>query len=289
MKTLTHLRTQYFSGLPTPLILAMSSVLLFTACAGKPQSPSGAVAARERLVQLQNDSALASRVSVAIRTADTAVTAAEIPRKDQALSNHLVFIAGREVDVAWAQAKTRQLEDQRSELAERRDSERLESRTREADRAHDAADQARMETDMAREDSEALRREIAELNAKATERGLVVTLGDTLFETGSAQLKGNTAENLGKLSSFLKTYPDRTLLIEGHTDSIGSEESNISLSQRRADSVRFYLVEQGVSSNRLSAFGKGESSPIASNDSNSGRAMNRRVEIIIANPIATAQ
>lgn len=277
LPTTMTIKTQTKRGLhlSKPLIMALGSALILAACANSPKSPSGAVAARERLVQLQNDPALASRVSVAIREADEAVTAAEVPMKDKVKSDHLVFVATREVDVAWAQAKTRQLEDQRAGLSERRDSERLESRTREADRALDAAAQARA-------DAEAARREIDELNAKETERGLVVTLGDMLFETGNAQLTGNAFANLGKLSNFLNKYPERTLVIEGHTDSVGSESSNQSLSQRRADSVRQYLLQQGVASNRLTAFGKGESYPVASNDSTSGRALNRRVEVIIA-------
>jgi outer membrane protein OmpA-like peptidoglycan-associated protein len=279
LSTSMNLKTQTKRGLhlSKPLIMALGSALILAACANSPKSPSGAVAARERLVQLQNDPALASRVSVAIREADDAVTAAEVPMKDKVKSDHLVFVATREVDVAWAQAKTRQLEDQRAGLSERRDSERLESRTREADRAIDAAAQARA-------DAEAARREIDELNAKETERGLVVTLGDMLFETGNAQLTGNAFANLGKLSNFLNKYPERTLVIEGHTDSVGSESSNQSLSQRRADSVRQYLLQQGVAANRLTAVGQGENSPVASNDSTSGRALNRRVEVIIANP-----
>lgn len=276
-------------NLRAPILIAVASLLIISGCASTPQPPEGAVLAREKLTQLQNNPVLASKVSVAIRTADTAVKQAEIPRKDKALSDHLVFIAGREVDVAWAQAKTRQLEDQRAGLTEERNSARLDSRTREADRAQNAAEQARLDADMAREDSDALRRQIAELNAKETERGLVVTLGDMLFETGNSQLKGNAAENLVKLSSFLKSYPDRTLLIEGHTDNVGSDASNLSLSQRRAESVRTYLLEQGISNNRLSAYGKGESFPVASNDSISGRALNRRVEVIIANHSTAAQ
>lgn len=281
MKQLRHSLPRFSLGLPGSIAL-LASALVLAGCASAPQSPSGAVAARERLMQLQNDPDLASRVSVSIRAADAAVTTAEQPIKDKVLSDHRVFIATREVDVAWAQARTRQLEDQRAGLTEKRDSERLDSRTREADRANDAAA-------MAREDSEALRREIAELNAKTTERGLVVTLGDMLFETGKAQLKGNAFANLGKLSNFMNSYPERTLVIEGHTDSVGSESSNMSLSQRRADAVRTYLLEQGVAANRLSAIGKGEGYPVADNDSNSGRALNRRVEVIITNPLASAQ
>lgn len=270
LSTSMNLKAQTKRGLhlSKPLIMALGSALILAACANSPKSPSGAVAARERLVQLQNDPELASRASVAIREADEAVTAAEINTKDKVQSDHLVFIATREVDTAWALARTRQLEDEREGLSEYRDAERLESRTREADQA--------------RAEAEALRNEIEQLNAEETERGLVVTLGDTLFETGKAQLTGNAFANLGKLSNFLNNHPERSLVIEGHTDSVGSESSNQSLSQRRADSVRQYLLQQGVAANRLTAVGKGESYPVASNDSTSGRALNRRVEVIIA-------
>lgn len=259
-----------------PTTLAITSALLFVGCTTAMKSPDGAIAARTRLVQLQNDSALAQQAPVAIRTADAAVTQAEVPLKDKEYSNHLVFIAGRQVDIAWAQAETRFLEGQREGLSSQRDSERLDARTREADNA-------REDKEKALSDSDDLRRQIAELNAKQTERGLVVTLGDILFESGKSQLKVNSTERLYKLTSFLKTYPDRTLMIEGHTDNVGGDESNIVLSQKRAESVRIFLLEQGVNNARLSAIGKGESFPVASNESDSGRALNRRVEVIIAN------
>ena len=138
---------------------------------------------------------------------------------------------------------------------------------------------------MARQQADDLARQIAELNAKATDRGLVVTLGDLLFETGKSELKGGAASNLSKLSAFLNKYPDRTIVIEGHTDSVGSDDYNVNLSQRRANSVQQFLLAQGIASNRLSSSGKGENFPVASNDSSSGRQMNRRVEVIIANPL----
>ena len=181
---------------------------------------------------------------------------------------------------------------------------RLDSRTREADRARtDAtiaqgqatsaradADAARTQTtiaqseaDAARLQSEELQRQITELNAKATERGLVVTLGDVLFATGKSELRGGTPSNLAKLAAFLNKYPDRSVSIEGHTDNVGSEDSNFSLSERRAGSVKSYLVNQGVAASRLTSTGKGEGAPVAGNDSETGRQQNRRVEVVIAN------
>jgi outer membrane protein OmpA-like peptidoglycan-associated protein len=131
-----------------------------------------------------------------------------------------------------------------------------------------------------------LQRQIDVLQAKVTDRGLVLTLGDVLFESGRADLKTSAAGNLNKLAGFLNKYPSRSVTIEGYTDSVGSEDYNQALSQRRADSVRSYLVRQGIASGRLSASGMGKSDPVAGNDSAFGRQQNRRVEVIISNPSA---
>ena len=109
------------------------------------------------------------------------------------------------------------------------------------------------------------------------------TLGDLLFATGKSDLTGGAGPNLDKLAAFLGEYPDRTVLIEGHTDSVGSEESNYFLSQRRADSVKSYLVGRGVPANRLSTKGLGQGSPVASNDTATGRQQSRRVEVVTSN------
>jgi outer membrane protein OmpA-like peptidoglycan-associated protein len=244
---------------------------------------------RNKLMRLQADPQLASRAPVALKDAEEAVQAAETLPKDKTLAHHLVWVADHKIDIASAQAQTRLLEDQRKGLSESRETARLDSRTREADIAHGEADRAKQDAEWARQQAEDLQRQIAELNAKATDRGLVVTLGDLLFETNKSELKGGAASNLSKLSAFLTKYPDRTVAIEGHTDSIGSDEYNLNLSQRRANSVQQFLLAQGIAANRLSASGKGENFPVASNDSASGRQMNRRVEVIIANVLAVKQ
>jgi len=150
--------------------------------------------------------------------------------------------------------------------------------------ARNEANNADFAAAAAKQQSAELQQRIDALQATVTDRGLVVTLGDVLFASGGAGLKQHSSGNLDRLVAFLDQYPDRTATIEGYTDNRGSDESNQTLSQRRADAVKSYLVEQGVRSNRLRASGEGESSPVADNDSAAGRQQNRRVEVIITNP-----
>jgi outer membrane protein OmpA-like peptidoglycan-associated protein len=271
------------------LVVAIAFLLL-TACATSPNKPEGAAEVRNKLLQLQANPQLASRAPVAIKEAEAAVRTAEKPRKDKDLEQHLLYMADRKVDIAAAQAHSRWLEDQRKTMGEERERMRLDFRTREADQARVEAEVARTEADIARMDATMARQEadqLRELNAQNTERGMVVTLGDVLFDTGKADLKGGATSNLQKLAAFLKQYQDRTVIIEGHTDNVGSEDLNHGLSQRRADAVKSYLVKEGVDSGRLQAAGKGESQPVANNNSPAGRQQNRRVEVIIENPVAT--
>lgn len=279
------------------LAVPAAALLLFAACATPLTAPQGADTARSKLTELQSSPTLASLAPVEMKAAEAAVVAAEVPRKDDAYAAHLVLIADHRVDIARARAQSRLYEDQRQALSEESERARLEARTREADRARadaryaredaalarDEADLARLKTEAARLESADLKREIEELNARETDRGLVVTLGDLLFETGRADLKGGATSNLDKLVVFLGEYPDRTVLIEGHTDNVGSDDLNFDLSKRRAESVRSYLADHGVEGGRLSSAGLGEGSPIAGNDTATGRQQNRRVEIIISN------
>ena len=112
------------------------------------------------------------------------------------------------------------------------------------------------------------------------------TLGDVLFENAESSLKPASLANLDRLVGFLQQYPDRTVSIEGHTDSVGSEEFNLKLSQARAESVRKALIERGLPGDKMQAVGLGEEFPVAENSSEVGRRQNRRVEIIILNPPA---
>ncbi|HXE06709.1 MAG TPA: OmpA family protein [Acidobacteriaceae bacterium] len=303
------------------LIAAAVGVALLAACATVPVTPEGAVQVRARLTELQSNADLATRAPVAFKEAEAAVSAAEQPQPDVQLAQHRVYIADRKVETARAQAETRFAEDQRASISQQSEVARLDARTREADAAKVQAADARADSaeqkqvanaaradsaeqklaaNEARGDADAarvaatssqlqateLQRQIDELQARVTDRGLVLTLGDVLFTSGQADLKAGAGNNLNKLIHFLNAYPNRTVAIEGYTDSVGSEDYNQGLSERRAEAVKSYLVGQGIGTMRLVASGKGESEPVAGNESAAGRQQNRRVEVVINNPPA---
>jgi len=289
------------------LIGAAIATTLLAGCASTPKQPAGSADVRAKLSALQGDANLATRAPVAMKDAELAVAQAETPQPDLALASHRVYIADRKVETAKALAQTRFAEDERTALNQQSEKARLDSRTREADLAKAAADSARLESaeqkvaaSNARGDADAaqlaadasaqqaaeLQRQVAELQARPTDRGLVLTLGDTLFATGKSELNTGASANLDKLAAFMTEYPQRTAAIEGYTDSLGSEQYNQDLSQRRADSVKGYLVGRGVDTGRLSSSGRGENAPVADNASPAGRQQNRRVEVIIAQPAA---
>jgi outer membrane protein OmpA-like peptidoglycan-associated protein len=174
--------------------------------------------------------------------------------------NSLAYVASSEVQLAEAKAQ-RQVADARvRELSNVKDQVRLQMREAEL---------------------EASKAQLAALQAKETERGMVVTLGSVLFATGKSELLPGALETINRLADYLNSNPGNTVLIEGHTDSTGSDTTNLRLSQERANAVRMALIGQGISSQRITATGLGSSRPVAPNATAEGRQQNRRVEVVI--------
>ena len=304
------------------LIVAAVSMALLAACATPAVKQDSTVGLRDRLSRLQADPELSSRAPVAIKDAESALAEAERPERDSALAAHRYFMADRQIDKADAMAHERLAVDQRKQLGEAREAMRLQARTQEADAANararvaqaDAQDQRREAADAndrtavalasaddqrvaataaraANAEAQAgaveLQRQIDALNARATDRGLVITLGDVMFDSGAATLRSSGDSHLDRLAGFLNRYPLRTARIEGYTDSVGTDDYNLALSQRRADAVKSYLVNKGVAAERVTTDGKGKSAPVASNQSSAGRQQNRRVEVILADAQVT--
>ena len=128
------------------------------------------------------------------------------------------------------------------------------------------AEQARQNEQEALARTKQLEQQLSDLKARQTERGLELTLSGVLFELDKANLTPGAVRSLGPLVTFLRENPDRTVAIEGHTDSLGSDAYNQQLSQRRAEAVRDFLVHNGIASDRITARHMGESYPVASND-----------------------
>ena len=162
-----------------------------------------------------------------------------------------------------------------------RDQIQLAARTRDVNNANMATSAALGQRDNAAEQAARLQAEVDALKAKPTPRGLVLTLGDVLFDTGRSELNPGAARKLDQLSEFLMEHPERRVQIDGFTDSVGSDSYNQDLSQRRADSVKAALISRGVDPSRIGSQGYGKSFPVANNVDSGGRQLNRRVEVVI--------
>lgn len=258
--------------------MAIGTGLVIGAVGCSTMGPSPALEqARLSYTQAQQNPQIATNAPVEWREAERALQSAERAWKadeDQEEVQYLAYVAERKVEIARASAQQKMAEAEVQRLGEERDRVLLESRSREAQQAQQTA-----QTATAR--ATKLEQELKELQAKETERGLELTLGDVLFEVNQANLRPGAMRNLYQLAEFLKQNPTRNVLIEGHTDSTGSEATNLELSRRRAEAVREFLITSGVSPDRVSARGHGETYPIASNDTAAGRQQNRRVEVVV--------
>jgi outer membrane protein OmpA-like peptidoglycan-associated protein len=229
------------------------------------------------------------RVAIARETGQR--RAGEQASKDALLNRDQVRLAARtaEADAAQRSAQTAQQDAQSAqrdaELAQRdAQSAQRDAQTaqRQSAASQQAAEASQRQTADAKARNDELEVQLREMNARKTERGMVVTIGDVLFETDAASLHADGLRSVDKLADFMKRYPQRSALIEGFTDSTGSQSHNQALSARRADAVRNAIVARGVDRARLGSQGYGEAHPVAGNDSSSGRQMNRRVEIVLS-------
>ncbi len=248
-------------------------------CATTPKATPQLDQARQAYLQAQADPTVARYAPVPLHEADQLLTQAQ-NADGKAAREHYSYLAEKKVELARALAAEKAAEDQVGKLRAQNQDLLLQMRSREAEQARQTA---RRDVAQAQAEVDQLRQELKNMEAKQTERGILLTFGSVLFETDRAVLKPGAELSLAKLADFLQEHPDRKVLIEGHTDNRGSEEYNRQLSQRRAEAVARALQAQGVSAGRITATGLGENYPVASNDTASGRQQNRRVEVIIQN------
>jgi outer membrane protein OmpA-like peptidoglycan-associated protein len=241
------------------------------------QSAANALAEAERLAQegkaselVEHNAYLAERrARIAQRSAEARKAEADIAAVAEARRRHRL-----EAEAAMAREQARQAELARLEPEAR--AKALEQERLQKEQQHSTA-AAELAAEVKR-----LEAELADVRAKQTERGWVLTLkNELLFDSAAASLKPGAHRALDNLAQFLTKYPDRDIAIEGFTDSMGPKDANERLSERRAQAIKFGLVQRGIDAHRIDARGYGPSFPAASNATETGRQLNRRVEIII--------
>ena len=261
-----------------------------------------AVLAREQqaVTLAQNEAARRRDAEAATQAATAGRIAAE---RDASAAADARIVAERTARAADDARRTAETE---ARIAADRQLSAERARATDAENARIAADSARAQADAARvaadaraqrdaagaaakseQDKAALREQLRQqlnviLDTRATARGLIVNLSDVLFDTGRSELKPGAREKLARISGILALHQGLRLEIEGHTDDVGSDDSNQRLSERRGESVRAYLVEQGVVSSTVATIGLGETKPVATNGTAAGRQQNRRVELIVS-------
>jgi len=264
-------------------LIAMAATM--AACSSAPVRNDALEQSRSRLEAARANTQVASLAPDELKAAADSMLAADQAVKARAKKptiEHLAYMTTQRVTIAEETAASRAAQAVTASAAAERDKMLLALRTAEADAAQRRA--AELATSAQRNEARVsdLEAQLAELNAKKTDRGMVVTLGDVLFDTGKSQLRPGSNTNLAKLAEFFKRNPERKAMIEGYTDSVGSAAMNLALSERRAMAVMDALLGMGVSTSQLATRAYGAERPTADNSTAAGRQMNRRVEIVFA-------
>jgi outer membrane protein OmpA-like peptidoglycan-associated protein len=272
----------------------MGASMMGIGCGAK--QPSVALeSARTAYTQAEQKPQVAANAPTALREAQQALNRAETAwekDRDETEISHLAYLTEQRVEIAEAIAERELADADRETLSQEREAILREARAREAEQARIEAERTQREAELALVDRQAaavqidtLKQQLGALQAKTTttESGTILTLDSVLFETNKAALKSGALQNLYPLVTFLRENPERTIKIEGHTDSTGDENYNFELSQQRAESVREFLTQNGIEPNRIIARGYGETSPVAPNDTAAGRQQNRRVDLVFPN------
>jgi len=243
----------------------------------------------------QNDPAVIGNAPLELQKAKAELDMADKLLKKEADATeveHFAYLAQQRTAIARETASIKMAEQAVEAASAERSRILLEGRTLEADRALQQVDARQKEAALAEqramaaeERAKKLEAQLTELNATKSERGLVMTLGDVLFDTNKSELRSGAYFTIDKLAAFLAEYPTRKVQIEGFTDSTGAVEYNRRLSERRAEAVRNALVAKGVDPGRIMTRGYGVEFPVASNETPEGRQRNRRVEVIISDEV----
>jgi outer membrane protein OmpA-like peptidoglycan-associated protein len=246
--------------------------------------------ARETVQTAEDARAIAVKKMDEQRQADERQASTDAQTQSQAQTDE----ATRQKEQAQAEAAKAQSDMAASQAAS---AAAVAAAQSDADQSRLAAQQAQQGQQQAEDDKTAMRTRLSEqlnsvLQTRDSARGLIVSMSDVLFDTGQYSLKPGAREKLAKVAGILLAYPGLNIAVGGYTDNVGGDAMNQTLSENRADSVRDYLVNQGVATGSVSATGYGNTMPVATNDNSAGRQQNRRVELLVSgdaigNPVPT--
>lgn len=288
----------------TPILVAIA--MLVSACSTTPRTTSQLDQSRSDYVAAQNNPNVVRFAPLELQQAGAALNEANVAADhDDSVEkiDKLAYLAKQKIAIAQEVGKQKYAEAEIARSARERDQMRLDQRTSEADQAKNSAAQSKLTAEIALDNAadadrkmreaqrvtlEAqthaaqLQAQLDDLAAKKTERGIVITLGDVLFGTDQARLTPEGMRTAQKLADVLQQNPQRSVMVEGFTDSTGSAPHNQELSERRAAAVRTALTGMGITGDRVAVHGYGPAYPVAANDSSSNRQLNRRVEIVLS-------
>ncbi len=273
---------------------SIATLLALSACETAPQDGGLLPEARNAVAQAEADPNVAKYAATELtRARQLLVNAEDAARQKGAadkVASHYAYLATQMSRIAEQRAHE-QVATARIKAGEGdRQAILLSARESEAQRAKAMAEQARGEAQnaqaqvaQAQAESQRLAALLEDMQASQTSRGIVLTLGDVLFDTGRAELKPGAARPIDQIAAFLNEHPDRRVQIEGFTDSQGGNDYNLELSQKRADAVAMAIIQRGIDAQRVRAMGYGEEFPKANNADAGSRQLNRRVEIVVSN------
>jgi outer membrane protein OmpA-like peptidoglycan-associated protein len=267
----------------TKLLSGMGLTLALCACATTPQPNAALESAHAAVTAAEADPNVSKYAALDLEAAKKDMAIA-----DDAANHHKDAQIAQPAYMAAQNARLAQMhgdakaDDARVAAGQaQRDQIMLAARNREVQNAKTA-------TNVALDQRDQLQAEVNQLKATPTPRGLVLTLGDVLFDTGRAELNPGAARKLDQLAQFLNEHKERRVQIDGFTDSVGTDSYNEQLSQHRADAVKAALLSRGIDASRIGTEGYGKAYPVANNNDSGGRQLNRRVEVVIGGDNGTA-
>jgi outer membrane protein OmpA-like peptidoglycan-associated protein len=265
------------------LLSGMTLALALCACASTPQPNAALESAHAAVQAAESDPNVNRYAALDLEAAkrDLAVADDAAMHHNDAQIAQSAYMAAQNARLAQMHAAAKADDARVAAGQAERDQIMLAARTREVQNAKIATDVAVDQRNQATAETARLQAEVDQLKATPTPRGLVLTLGDVLFDTGRAELKSGAGRKLDQLGQFLNEHKDRRVQIDGFTDSVGTEAYNEDLSQRRADAVKAALLSRGVDASRIGTEGYGKAYPVANNNDSGGRQLNRRVEVVI--------